>query len=266
MKKKIVTYEETEISAELRKKCIKYLEDNPLEMYYDYRDELSVEQAQKIIDGNILDVENEIYDYNLDNIFEMEDQQINNLKNEFSKLEDIENSDLREEFLDNLGVNTNIKQLLNNTTVRMRIVLHSNYDGFSAMEGEGMKNDYIKQIYKLLTNHVDRESFKQEVLNSMCYTQFIFYGNVNLGDIYEYDFKDWNKITIQPDCMCGLFDTFNGSGSTLEVKLNKPITIKRQYGETEYDNITILIDEANKYSVEETYGLCGVNDLNFELK
>ena len=66
--------------------------------------------------------------------------------------------------------------------------------------------------------------------------------------------------------MCGLFDTWNGSGSTLEVKLNKPITIKRQYGETEYDKVSVLVDEAKIYSVEETYGLCGVNDLEFKLK
>lgn len=266
MKKKIVTYEDVEISKDLKKKCIKYLEDNPLEMYFDYRDQLSVEQAQKIIDGKLFEIENEIWENNIDYEFEMQDEQINNMKNEIDGLDEIENHELREEFLDYLGVDMNMKQLLNNTTVRMRIVLHSNYEGFSAMEGEGMKNDYIKQIYKLLTNHIDRESFKHEVLNSMCYTQFIFYGNVNLGDIYEYDFEKWSKITIQPDCMCGLFDTWNGSGSTLEVKLNKPITIKRQYGDTEHDNVKILIDEANSYSVEETYGLCNVNDLDFKLK
>lgn len=266
MKKKIVTYEETEISESLRKECIKYLENNPLEMYWDYRDQLSVEQAQKVIDGKLFEMEDKIWENNIDYEFEMQDEQINNMKNEIDGLDDIENSDLREEFLDYLGIKMNIKQLLKNTTVRMRIVLHSNFEGFSAMEGEGMKNDYIRQIYKLLTNHVDRDSFKSEVLNSMCYTQFIFYGNVNLGDIYEYNFKDWKKITIQPNCMCGLFDTWNGSGSTLEVKLNKPITIKRQYGETEYDSVSVLVDEANKYSVEQTYGLCGVNDLNFKLR
>lgn len=266
MKKKIITYEEVEISEDLKKKCIKYLENNKMEMYIDYRDELSVEQAQKIIDGKWFDVQDEILENNMDYMYDMEIEQMKNMKNEIDGLDEFENYELREEFLDYLGVDMNMKQLLNNTTVRMRIVLHSNFEGFSAMEGEGMKNDYVKQIYRLLTNHIDRKSFKQEVLNSMCYTQFIFYGNVNLGDIYEYNFKDWKKITIKPDCMCGLFDTFNGSGSTLEVKLNKPITIKRQYGETEYDSISILVDEANKYSVEQTYGLCGVNDLNFELK
>ena len=266
MKKKIVTYEEVEISKELKKECIEYLEANKMEMYFDYRDELSVEQAQKIINGELFEVQDEIWENSLDYICNIEFEQIKNMKNEIDGLDEIENSELREEFLDYLGVDMNMKQLLNNTTVRMRIVLHSNYEGFSAVEGEGMKSDYIKQIYKLLTNHIDRESFKHEVLNSMCYTQFIFYGNVNLGDIHEYDFENWKKITIQPDCIGGLFDSWNGSGSTLEVKLNKPITIKRQHGETEYDKVSILIDEANSYSVQETYGLGGINDLNFKLK
>ena len=266
MKKKIITYEEVEISKELRKECIEYLEANKMEMYFDYRDELSVEQAQKIINGELFEVQDEIWENSLDYICNMEFEQIKNMKNEIDGLDEIEDSELREEFLDYLGVDTNMKQLLNNTTVRMRIVLHSNYEGFLALEREGMKNDYIKQIYKLLKNNVNQKSFEDEVLNSMMYTQFIFYGNVNLGDIYEYNFKDWKKITIQPNCMCGLFDTWNGSGSILEVKLNKPITIKRQHGETKYDDVSILIDEANKYSVEEVYGLCGINDLDFELK
>jgi len=266
MLKKIVTYEEVEISKELRKKCIEYLENNKMEMYIDYRDQLSVEQAQKIIDGKLFEIQDEIWENSIDNIYDMEIEQMKNMKNKIDGLDEFEDHVLREEFLDYLGVDMNMKQILNNTTVRMRIVLHSNFEGFSAVGQEGMKDDYIKQVYRLLTNYIDRDSFKQEVLNSMCLTQFIFYGNVNLGDIYKYDFKDWKKITIQPDCMCGLFDTWNGSGSTLEVKLNKPITVKRQYGETEYDNVSILIDEANKYSVEEVYGLCGVNDLDFKLK
>jgi len=187
MQKKIVTYEEAEISKKLRKECIEYLENNKMEMYIDYRDQLSVEQAQKIIDGKLFEVQDEIWESSIDGIYDMEIEQMKNMKNEIDGLHEFEDHVLRDEFLDHLGVDMNMKQILNNTTVRMRIVLHSNYEGFSAMEQEGMKNDYIKQIYKLLTNHVDRESFKQEVLNSMCYTQFIFYGNVNLGDIHEYD-------------------------------------------------------------------------------
>ncbi|OQY10296.1 MAG: hypothetical protein B6I28_01230 [Fusobacteriia bacterium 4572_132] len=49
MKKKIVTYEEVKISDELRKKCIEYLKDNPIIMYWDYRDKLSIEQVAKLM-------------------------------------------------------------------------------------------------------------------------------------------------------------------------------------------------------------------------
>jgi len=212
------------------------------------------------------EIEDEIFECNIDYICQLENQQIDNLKEEFEELQDFDNSELREEFLGYLCVDTNIKELLNNTNVNFRITINSNYEGFSAMEGEGMENDYIKEVYALLKNHVDKKSFEKEVLNSMMYTQFVFYGNVNLGDVYNYDFKNWKEITIQPGCICGLFDSWNGSGSILEVELTKPITLKRQYGETKYDNIAICVDEAKKYSIMETYGLCGVNNLDFELK
>ena len=266
MKKKIVKYEEVTISEELRNNCIEYLKDNPLEMYWDYRDKFSLEDCQKIIDGKLWEVEENIWEWNLDYICDLEYQLLDNMKQEFPELEDFDVVDLRDEFLDYLGCNMNIEQLLNNTTVRMRIVLHSNYEGYLALEGEGLESDYFKELYPLLKGKVDEKSLKQEINNSMYCSQFIFYGSVNMGDIYKYDFENWKEITIKPDCMAGLFDSWNGSGSILETKIIKPITLKKQWGSTKYDSVSILIDEAKKYSVEETYGLCNVPDLKFELK
>ena len=49
MKKKIVTYEEVEISKKLRKECIEYLEANKMEMYFDYRDEFDMNDDQGVL-------------------------------------------------------------------------------------------------------------------------------------------------------------------------------------------------------------------------
>ena len=61
----------------LQKKIWEYCEDNPIYFYWDYRDELNRDQIltiiKKGIDG-INDVENDIYESNLDYIFRLENE------------------------------------------------------------------------------------------------------------------------------------------------------------------------------------------------
>lgn len=66
--------------------------------------------------------------------------------------------------------------------------------------------------------------------------------------------------------ICGFFDQWNGSGSVLEIKLLEDITLKKQYGKTKYDYVSIIVDENHKYSVEQVYGLCGVPDVKLTVK
>ena len=273
MKKKVISYEEVAISQELRAKCIEFLNKTDRTVYWDRGDCLSVEQVDKAMkekDGWD-NLESEILENNIDYICDLEYEILEELKQEFDELQDIELSDLRDEFLDYLKVNFDIEGLLRNTcNIRVRVVIHSNYEGCGWQDREGdpsfKHNDYVKAIRKLLKGKYEEKSFQQE-LDNICSSvnQFIFYFKCDakvLRNIKE----GWQKITIPKQAWAGFYDTWNGSGSVLEVELTDDITLKRQYGKTEYDTVEIVVDEANKYSVENVYGLCNVPEVNITVK
>jgi len=269
MKKKIISYEEKEISKELKEKCIEYLKDNPIVIYWDYRDKLSLEHIEKLMKSKeaYYELENEILENNIDYQFELENELINNMKIEFEELKEYDNIDIRDEFLDYICVDFNIKQLIRNTPdVRIRIVIHSNYEGVNYAErgsGKFEYSAYVQQIKALLKGSYDKKSFQDELDNiCSCCNQLIFYFKADVEQLIGIKEKFKNKITIPKNSWCGFYDNWNGSGSLLEIKLLENITLKKQHGKTKYDNISIVLDENNKYSVEEVYGLCNIPECN----
>lgn len=262
------------INDKLRKKCIKYLKDNPITMYWDYGDSLSLEQVDKIMTSKeaYWELENAIWENSMEYVCDLEYELLKSMQEEFSELEGLDiNHDLRDEFLDYISIDFNMEQLLRNTPdVRVRVVVHSNYEGVgyqSRGNGNFRGNEYIREIKKMLRGKYDKASFKQE-LDNVCSSvnQFIFYFKAGVEDLIAIKEKFKNKITIPKNAWCGFYDSWNGSGSVLEVKLLKNVTLKKQYGETEYDSVDIVLDENNKYSVEEVYGLCNVPECQIKVK
>jgi len=273
MKKKVITYEEVKISDEVKKKCIEYLKSNPKTIYWDRNDKLSLEQIDKLMKSqdDYYELENDIWEHNIDYICELEDNLLKEIGNNFPELEDIEISDLRDEFCDYLSVDLNIEQLVRNTPdVRVRVVIHSNYEGVNYADrgiGDFKDSDYIREVRKLLKGKIDDKSFQQELDNIMsCVNQFIFYFKTDIQSLIGINEKFKKSITIPKEAWAGFYDSWNGSGSVLEVKLLEDVTLKKRYGKTEYDSIDIVLDENNKYSVEEVYGLCNVPECNIKVK
>lgn len=64
---------------------------------------------------------------------------------------------------------------------------------------------------------------------------------------------DWvdsgRDLTVSADTACGLWDPWAGGGSTLEIALEKPVTILFQYAEPAFDGVR------GNYSVTDTYGM-----------
>jgi len=271
MQKKIITYEETEISKELKEKCIKYLKDNPLSFYWNYRDTLSKEQISNMMKSEeaFFELENEIWENSIDYISELENDLINNMKEEFDELEIFDNCDIREEFLDYISVDMDIKGLLRNTqAVNIRIVIHSNYEGVSWTDRENdFDCEYIEQVKNILKGKYEEKSFQAE-LDNICSSvnQLIFYMKCDVEDLIGIEEKFKNEITIPKNSWCGFFDNWNGSGSVLEIKLTDDITIKKQHGETKHDVVDVVLDDVNKYSVMETYGVCNIPECQISVK
>jgi len=273
MKKKIVSYKEVELDKELKEKCIEYLKNNKQIFNWDYKDQLSIDQIKKITESQeaYYSVIDEMYEYNQDYIYDLECQLLENMKQEFSELKEIETSDLREEFIDHICIDLNIKELLNNTSaVNIRVVIHSNYEGVDwAERGEGdfKDSEYIEEIKKLLKDKYEKKSFQDELDNiCSCCNQLIFYFKLNIDDLIGIKEKFKNEINIPKEALCGFFDSFNGSGSLLEIELKEDITLNKQWGSTKYDDINIILDETNSYSVKETYGLCNIPETTITVK
>jgi hypothetical protein len=247
-----------------REQIIKYLEKNRPMIYADRNDRLSLEQVAKILDNpdGICEVENSIWENCMDYSWELEMGVVHELQERFEELAAMEDTAVREEFLDYLSCDIDYKGIIRNTPdVVLRITLHSNYEGVNWAErgdGDFKASEYMGQIKKLLRGKYDEKSFQQELDNIMssC-NQFVFLIKVPVENIIEIAEKNWDKITIPKNAWAGFYDKWNGSGSVLEVKLLKDITLKRQWGKTEYDSVSVYIDEVEKYSVDEVYGLCG---------
>lgn len=259
------------ISKQTRKEVIEYLEKHRPMIYADRNDRLSDEDIKTIMDkpDGICDVENRIWENSLDYGYDLEKGAIEGIKNNFPALADFDNELLREEFLDYIGFDIDFKGLVRNTPdVVLRVTLHSNFEGVGWTDrgtGDFKDSDYMKQIKKLLRYKYEPKSFQQELDNicSSC-NQFVFLLKVPVENIIKIAGKNWHSLTIPQGAWAGFYDKWNGSGSLLEVKLLKDITIKRQWGKTEYDSLSIYVDKAEQYSVDTVYGLCGYPEGNIK--
>ena len=268
MKRKIVTYENIELLTKTKQKCIEYLKNNPIILYWNYRDSLSLEQIKSIMisKDNYYELENEIYENCIDYICEMEYQLLQNMKTEMPELENFDVKDIRDEFVDFIFTDINMEDILKNTPdVNVRVVIHSNYEGVGYNDID--ESEYLKQIKKLLKGKYDKKSLQQELDNlCSCCNQLIFYFKTKVENLIGIKEKFKKEISIPKDVIVGFFDSFNGSGSVLEMELKEDIRIKKQHGKTEYDVVDIILDETCKYSVIETYGLTGIPKCNIIVK
>jgi len=258
------------IPQETREKVKKYLDENHITFYWDYRDRLTLEQVQMLLEGRKDEVIDDIWENSLDWLYDQEISLMESLKEELPELVEFENTDLRDEFLEDIQSDFDIEQLIRNTpAVRIRVEVMSNFEGFGWTDrnaGGLNGHPYIRQIRRLMKGKYTQKSWDQEVDNvcSSC-CRLIFYFQTDVKNLMEVS-NTWKTITIPKEAWAGFYDSWNGSGSVLEIKLTEDVMLPRKHGKTIYDTVEIILDEANKYSVEETYGLCNVPEITFNLK
>lgn len=76
-----------------------------------------------------------------------------------------------------------------------------------------------------------------------------------LVDLHD-DIDENDNITLSKDCMLGLYNKWNGSGSVLEIELERDLVIPKSmiYDTQVEDRFSKRVGE---YTVDHTYGLCG---------
>jgi hypothetical protein len=257
------------IPAELQNRLQKYIDDNPVKLDFDYRDELDKDQIIKVLENEegLTELEDEIYENSLDWISENERYFIENelyeeFEEELNKY--FENKNEAIEYLtENFypTVSLNMDDLLNNTgNLTCLIPVYSNYDctnSFDTME----TSDYLKQVYKRVKTGIKKSDFMNEHINGAYGgSLFCFAFQTDLQNLIKLkaEFKKAKQILIPAGMQYGFFSSFQGSSSPFEkvtyreMKLNVKETGKEF--NSKYDCIGLIADIEQHYSMADVFG------------
>lgn len=291
MKNINTTADLTSEQLEAVKNYLKTGKNGQTEVYWDYRDQLSEEQKNLIINGKYLDVENEIFENNYDYVSDLEKELIEQALSALDiDSEEVDIWDLRDELLDLISVNTGISELIKREEVNVRLTWYSNHDCinsffFESSGGYYYKDSYFgdivdrlnmnpKKVKELLTEHevktygkwpnkknrdgkelVKYSDFWVEIQNQSCGACLLTaVATVPLSDFME---GTPEVISIPKGNKIGLFSSMQGGGSVIDMELQKDLTVNLSaHGETKYDHWGLQADsEDGAYSIDRVYGV-----------
>jgi hypothetical protein len=252
-----------------------YIKQNPMpKICWEYREELSSEDIGKLLTDkkHATKIENELYEYNLDHIFE----EINSYVKEAAEALSMSEHDIE----DYVCVDMNLKDLIKNTRpIPVRVTLFSNYDCYNSFITEHDYDGLMKQMVDALNlnparlaphiaaiepdfwpdkserdgnEYVRYEDFATEVFNNTTCSLLTFCGLIKL-DLDKLPIK---KFIIPKGNPCGLFGSFHGGGSVFDMRLIRDMEIDLSWhGETKgYDCFGLVMDTDR----EQGYGICDV--------
>lgn len=282
------------LSKRNKEKLIAWLkteQNGKTEVYWDYNYQLSEEQIELILQGQSNDVENSIFDDNIDHIFDLKRTIVNNaMKACDLDTDDYDMADVRDNLIDYIEVDLNFKQLLKNTSkIPVRITLYSNYDCinshwfeqssggygyvqsyFGAMVNalklnpRKVKEKFIShgdKMYGLWPNkpqrdgkeYVDYGQFFVEMENQSCPAcNLVVVGMIDLQDLMN---GKPEIIVIPKGNYVGMFSSMNGGGSPIEAPLlrDMKINLSKHYP-TQYDFWRMEYDKGS-YSINGAYSV-----------
>lgn len=258
-------------------------------VYYDYRD-IDTDDIVKFEDiYELLDMcIDRINDSGI--IWELEDHVINRVLEKLDfNIEDYENGyNVKDLIRDYIEIDYNLEELFNRKQIRLNLMPYQQEN--ANQEGFELQNDLQKMIENINEEKIitKDDELKSEILHKLFSSQgykmsdlidetklekskFLKSFKEELNNYYEdgsaflaflttlgikdyYDLKLGKKDLIFEKGTCGIFDPVLGSGSILEVELEKPFTI--HFEKDDYFDL-IQVDESPKYgySVNKVYGL-----------
>lgn len=128
-----------------------------------------------------------------------------------------------------------LKKLLNR--------LHVYHSEITKKDKELYNKDYKENIFlKSLIDEI--ENCYLDSPRDLC-----FIAEISIKDYFNLLEKN-KEFFINKDAMVGLVDYYNGGGSLLDIQLQKDIKLNT-------NNVKILVEKIDKYTVDEIYGLIG---------
>lgn len=130
---------------------------------------------------------------------------------------------------------------------------YGNPESFSFTDENGEKNSYDKRFEMFTATHSKFLSTVCQELDNMGYSFGVVtvLANMSMND-YAKMLQQDSEVTMPKGCMLGVFAPWNGSGSVLEIELDKDFTFKRE------DIFDVQIEGVKPdqgYTVNQTYGL-----------
>ena len=275
-----------EISEGLNKKIIGLCEKADLKMYWDYRDELDEKQINEILEDGIETFEEEIYEYNMYYMSEQIDYYLQNillpevqdeLLQEFEKLEPDQSEawyvsmmlNFILNYRDYLSYDMNISELLSRVrNINCIIKVYSNFDSCNSFD---MLTDdtYLKEVYRRVQKGVHLRDYMKEFHNGAYGgSLFCFAFSTSLERLIELKQQEKNgeAILIPKGTQIGFFSDFSGSGSMFELETYKDFELPlREKEDPDYNNVDILADCQQHYSMYDVYGGIELKKQNIQI-
>jgi len=237
----------TKMTKKLEKEIIEYLKGEKPEVFWDCRDGLSSDQVSKIFEteDGLFELQDELWKYNIDYVFEIENQIVENVITEFD-IEGWDPWDIREHFLDYIHVDLGFDNLLNNTgDITALVMMYSNYDCCNSFDNPKEPETYLTDVYKRVKAGVKRSDYEHEFFNGAYGgSLFCFAFKGSIQDIVELKKSMSNGAThvnIPKGTQYGFFSSFQGAGSVFERVTHRNMKVKIA-GDTEYDTVDIIAD------------------------
>lgn len=263
-----------------------YCNKKPVLIEFDQRDYLSKEQISTILENGIEDFYEELFNCNHSYIYETEKYfieneliiefendliQILNILSFFSNEEIILDDESMINFIEENEIYPNIDididHFLNQNIIAL-FKFHSNFDCCNSMD-VFKKDNYLYEIYKTVNKGIRKKDYLSEFNNVYGASLFVIPFSISIKDYLqlEKDFKESKKITIPKNTTFGFFSSFLGSGSQFQNCTYKKMTIDINYGNSNYDYISLISDFDQSYNLNDVYGFTDqdFSEINFKL-
>jgi len=240
------------LTKEVKKEIVKYIEDNQPMMYWDYQS-ANMDTAKTILEQGMDDFFDNLYENNLEYVWELENYLIAELQNEWDEYD----PDQIEEFSrDYICVDMNVEELIRQIPdVTCVAYVYSNYDCCNSMD-RFEDGGYLPEVYSRVKVGVRKADYMYEFYNGVyggCVFCFAFKTDVRDALELRANIKTGKEIFIPKGTQYGFFSSFQGAGTPFEKRTYRNMTMPL-VGETEYDSIDIMPDILQSYNLSSVYG------------
>jgi hypothetical protein len=250
---------------ELLKALQKWADEHPEEIYWDYRDQLSKDQIEKLFEDPEYGEEvirDETFELNFEYIYELESQLMEQMKEEFAAdfRRAFPDEDELEQFLDEevrmlLSVDCNIRELIKNTPdVVVILTIYSDYDcaiSTDKIDVEPGDENYLSDVWQRVQKSIDIKAYEAEFINAYTASLLCFAVKMPILEAAHLvkDAKKATHVKIPKGTQFGFFSTWNGSGSMWESQNSKDLILEQNkiggWG---------VAPDTRKYTMAEVYG------------